>query len=380
MPHGPDEPLGVYVHVPFCGERCAYCDFAIITGQDRRAPEFVDALCAEIDAFVAWLGRRPADTVHFGGGTPSRLPAEGLVRVLERLRSAFDLAPAAEIALEANPEDVTGVQLARWRAAGITRLTVGVQALQDEGLRAIGRPGRAEEGRVALERAADAGFESLGADLIFGRPGQTEAAWRRELEGIVALPVQHVSLYALEIDGGTPLRREIERGTVPAPDDDRTAAMYEDAVRALGDAGLCRYEVSNFAREGHRSRHNVKYWTDRPYAGFGPSAASYVDGRRWIAPRRFTDYTRRPPAVPPPDAEPYDADRRAGEAMVFGLRLAEGIDLGDLSARHGAPAIERRVPVLERGVESGLLRRDGTRCALTDRGFLVADEVFVDLL
>jgi oxygen-independent coproporphyrinogen-3 oxidase len=374
------EPLGVYVHVPFCRERCAYCDFAIVTGQERRVPEYEAALSAEIDVFAAHFGVRSADTIHFGGGTPSRVDPAVIARVLERLARAFAIGPGAEIALEANPEDVTVANLGAWRAAGINRVTIGLQALVPEGLLAIGRPNTVDEGRRAVETAAAAGLRSLGADLIFGRPGQTTAAWERELAQIAALPVDHLSLYALETDGRTPLVRSIERGATPAPDGDAAAEMYEAAVAALAAAGLPRYEVSNFARAGHRSRHNMKYWTDAPYVGFGPSAASYVEGARWIAPRRFTDYVPGPKVVPPADAEAYDPERRAGEAMVFGLRLADGIDLPRLSGRHGAGPVARRVPALERGVAAGLAWREGGRYGLTDRGFLLADEVFVELL
>ncbi len=374
----------MYVHVPFCGARCAYCDFAIVVGQDGRAADWLAALRAEARAVAGRDGRRPADTVHLGGGTPSRLDEAALAGVLEALRGAFDLAPGAEVALEANPEDVTPAAAAAWVRLGFNRVTVGLQSLEAAGLAALGRPGTPAEGRAALDALRASGLRSVGADFIFGRPGQSCAGWERELEEIAALGLDHVSLYALETDARTPLVRRIERGDAPAPDGDEAAAMYEAGVARLAAAGLPRYELSNFARAGHESRHNLKYWTDAPYAGLGPAAASYVDGTRRTNPRRLSDYLRRAgggaPAGAVPPVEPYDPLRRAGEAIVFGLRLARGVDLARVAARHGEDAVAPRRAALERAVASGFARREGTRVRLAPHAFLVADELFVDLL
>ncbi len=376
-----DRSLGAYLHVPFCGQRCAYCDFAIVTGQDRRAPAFADALVAEIAAFATRFGVRPADTVYFGGGTPSRVPPELIGRAVAAVREAFALQPGGEISLEANPEDVTAETVAAWRAAGVNRLTIGIQSLTGEGLAALGRPGSAEDSLRAVAAAREGGIPSLGIDLIFGWPGQDPAGWAAELERAIGASPDHVSIYALETTSRTPLVRAIERGQLPRPDPDRAAEMYESAVEALAAAGLPRYEISNFARPGHESRHNLRYWRDLPYAGFGPSAASYVDGMRWTNPRRFSDYEAAARAgFPPVEAEPWDPDRRAGEALVFGLRTEAGVDLAPLAARYGEAPLAGREAALERAVRSGLARRDGSRVRLTGAGFLIADELFVDLL
>jgi oxygen-independent coproporphyrinogen-3 oxidase len=376
-----DRSLGVYLHVPFCGQRCAYCDFAIVTGQDRRVPEFSDALAAEIAAFAVRFGTRPADTVYFGGGTPSRVPPAVVARALGAVREAFRLDPEGEVSLEANPEDVQPETLAAWRAAGVNRLTIGIQSLTGDGLAALGRPGSAADSTRAVGAARAGGIPSLGIDLIFGWPGQSLAGWAGELAQAIELGPDHVSIYALETTSRTPLVRAIERGALARPDPDLMAEMYEAAVAALEAAGLARYEISNFSSAGHESRHNLRYWRDLPYAGFGPSAASYVDGMRWTNPRRFSDYEAAARAgFPPVEAEPFDPDRRAGEALVFGLRTAQGVDLAPLAARYGEPAIAARGAALERAVRSGLARRDGTRVRLTGPGFLIADELFVDLL
>lgn len=376
----PDSAAGLYVHVPFCAVRCDYCNFAIVAGQDRRIPQFVEALSHEA---ALWGGRLPElriDTLHFGGGTPSRLPGDQLARLIQILGSVFRLESGAEIALEANPEDVSVARVRDWRDAGVTRVTVGVQSRRSEGLRSIGRPGAIEDADNALSRLADGGITSVGVDLIFGRPGQTVTDWSLELSGMLELPFQHLSLYALETDGRTPLTLQIERGERQAPSSDDAAAMYEEALRQLRSAGFEHYEISNFALPGHISRHNLKYWTDAPYLGLGPSAASYVAGERWTQRPQFEDWRVAVAADRFPTAEPFDADRRAGEAMVFGMRALAGISLQELIVRYGTDAVARRRPVLDRAVQQGLVIFERERVRLTTRGLLLADEVFVDLL
>jgi oxygen-independent coproporphyrinogen-3 oxidase len=374
------ESLGLYLHVPFCATRCAYCNFAIVAHQDGRMPELVDALVRELAA-RATSAPPIVESVHFGGGTPSRLPATAIDRLIEAVRDLFPLAPGAEIGLEANPEDVTPDNAAAWRAGGVTRLTVGVQTFVPEGLAALGRPGAPAWAERALAAAREHGPASLGVDLIFGWPGQTRRQWEDDLDRLEQRPPDHLSLYALETDARTPLVRSIERGERPEPDPDLAADLYERAAARLPAVGLQRYEISNWARDGHRSRHNLRYWTDLPYLGVGPSASSYVAGRRWTNPRRLGDYLAAARAgFPAPEAEAYDADRRTGEALVFGLRLDEGVDLDRVRARHGAEGLAARARVLEQALRDGLLEREGARLRLSERARLIADELFVDLL
>lgn len=375
-----DPAAGLYVHVPFCAVRCDYCNFAIVAGQDQRIPLFVRTLAREAALWGARLPKLRIDTLHFGGGTPSRLPGDRLAGLIQTLGSTFSLQGGAEIALEANPEDVSVNRVRDWRKAGVTRVTVGVQSRRREGLLSIGRPGVIQDADEALLRLADGGIASVGVDLIFGRPGQTATDWSTELCELLELPFQHLSLYALETDGRTPLARQIERGDRQAPSPDDAAAMYEAALPVVSAAGLEQYEISNFARLGHVSRHNLKYWTDAPYLGLGPSAASYVHGERWTQARQFDDWRLSVEAGRLPPVEPFDADRRAGEAMVFGMRALAGISLHEIQVRYGADAVARRRPVLERAVQHGLVSIERERARLTARGLLLADEVFVDLL
>lgn len=247
--------------------------------------------------------------------------------------------------------------------------------------RRLGRPSSAEQALGALRLSLEAGFDSVGADLIFGGPGQTLAGWMEELEQVLGLAPQHLSCYALETTSRTPLARRLERGDLPPLSADLAAEMYGAATRCLDEAGFERYEISNFARPGARSRQNLKYWCDEPYAGFGPAAASYLEGWRWTNPRRLSEYLRRAGRDPArPRAESYDPSRRAGEAIVFGLRKTEGIDLERLRKRHGRAAVDRREGALTQGVEWGILERRGERYRLSEKGLLLADELFVEVL
>ncbi len=375
-----DEPAGIYVHVPFCRARCAYCDFAVVVGKDGLADAWLDGVLRELERRADGVAG-PVTTVHLGGGTPSRLAPRLVADLLAGIDRRVGIAAGAEIALEANPEDVTRERLAGWRAAGVTRLVVGVQSTAERGIRALGRRAPAGEGPRALRLARAAGFRSLGADLVIGWAGQEDRELDADLDLVIGEGADHVSCYMLEVDGDAPLARRIRRGERPGPDPDRAADLYWRAADRLEAAGLPAYEISNFARPGHESRHNLRYWTDAPYLGLGPAAASYLAGERWTNPRGLADWLAMlRGAAPAPPPEPYDPDRRVGEALVFGLRRIAGVDLARLAARHGADPVERRRPVLAGAAREGLLVLSGNDARLTRRGRLVADEVFVDLL
>jgi oxygen-independent coproporphyrinogen-3 oxidase len=371
--------LGVYVHVPFCRVRCAYCDFAVLTRQEHRAEAYVELVEREISQAAGRWGRRTVDTLYFGGGTPSRLPPRLLTRVITAIEKAFDADRRLETSLEANPEDVTAESVSAWLAAGIDRVTLGVQSLDDRVLEALGRPGSRRESLDALARLLGSGLARVGVDLIFGGPGQTLGGWLQELDRVLESGAGHLSCYALETTSRTPLVRRAERGETEIAPDDLMAAMYEAAAERIEAAGLRRYEISNFARSGEESRHNLKHWVDGTYLGLGMSAASYLDGERWTNPRRLREYER---AIRDGGAErePFDPHVRAGEALVFGLRRAEGVDLSELASRYGAESLAGRRGPLARAVERGLAEWHGQSVRLTDRGMLLADELFVELL
>ena len=368
--------IGLYVHVPFCTVRCSYCDF-YLRPMGRRALDaapFLAAVATEMAAAAGRPGLR-ADTLHFGGGTPSRLDPGAIGAIVARARESFGLEAGGEVGLEANPEDLTPRTLGGLRAAGVTRLAVGVQAFDDDLLRLLRRPHDAVRAGVAVEAARRSGFESVGIDLILGLPGQTHEAALDGVRRAVALGAEHLSLYLLELHARTRLGRAVSLGRMAPPPEDATAALYEAAADLLEAQGFEHYEISNFARPGHRSRHNMKYWTDGDYLGFGPAAHSYLDGRRWSNVADLDAWLAAPGASAGRVEDPQPAAVRAREAVVAGLRLLEGIDLERLERRYATGLPRADDPFLEVMRRAGFVRLEGTRLSLTRRGRLVSNEI-----
>ncbi|MDP9240632.1 MAG: radical SAM family heme chaperone HemW [Actinomycetota bacterium] len=376
--------FGVYVHVPFCASRCGYCDFNTYTatelGGGASAETYADAALLEMSLAARVLGERvpPAQTVFFGGGTPTLLPAADLVRLLDGVRQAFGLAPDAEVSTEANPESVDEAYLAELREGGFTRLSLGMQSARPHVLAVLERrhtPGRAEEAVAAARRA---GFEHVNLDLIYGTPGETDADWRASLDAVVGAGVDHVSAYALIVEDGTRLARQVDRGLLPAPDDDVLADRYEQADRVLSAAGLGWYEVSNWAAgDAARCRHNELYWLGGDWWGIGPGAHSHVGGTRWWNVRHPAAYAEPLAAErsPAQAREILDAPARMAERVLLGVRLKAGLDLAGLSSAAVAAAGQAAADGL---LEPDLLR-DG-RAVLTMRGRLLADAVVLGLV
>ena len=376
-------PFGLYVHVPFCASRCGYCDFNTYTsdelGPGATRAEYAGTAIAELRAAARMLGPEPptVSTVFVGGGTPTLLPAEDLAAVLAAVRELFPVAPDAEVTTEANPESVTPQSLDRLRAAGFTRISLGVQSAAEHVLAVLDRrhtPGRAAE---AAREASAAGFDHVNLDLIYGTPGETDEDWAASLDAVLSAPVDHVSAYALIVEEGTRLARRIARGELPMPDDDVLADRYVQADTTLRAAGFDWYEVSNWARSPQaRCRHNELYWANASWWGIGPGAHSHVGGVRWWNVKHPAAYADRLAAGESPAADREvltDADR-ALEAVMLGLRLREGLPLDRLS-----PAGRLRAAG---AVAHGLLddaAHAGGRAVLTDRGRLLADAVVRDL-
>ncbi|WP_313356520.1 radical SAM family heme chaperone HemW, partial [Microbacterium sp.] len=305
----PSVPFSAYLHVPFCRVRCGYCDFNTYTATELRGAkqdEYADTLIREIALSAAVLGEaggiRPLDTVFFGGGTPTLLPAGDLARMLSAVTSAFGIRDGAEVSVEANPDTVTPEVVRTLVDAGVTRLSVGMQSAVPHVLAALDRTHRPENVRTAVDAARDAGLD-VSVDLIYGAPGESLDDWEQSLDAAIGLEPDHISAYALIIEDGTKLARQIRRGEVQAPDDDLQADMYESADRRLGAAGFEWYEVSNWARPStgsgtqesrdHRSRHNMAYWRGSDWWGFGPGAHSHVAGLRWWNVKHPAAYAQR---------------------------------------------------------------------------------------
>jgi oxygen-independent coproporphyrinogen-3 oxidase len=340
----------------------------------------VDALCGEIAAVGPPLLGRAADTVHCGGGTPSLLPPAAIGRAVAAIRGSFALRPDAEIALEVNPEDVDEARIDGWGSAGINRLSIGVQCLDDGLLKLMRRPHDARRALAAVVAARRSPVRSLGVDLILGLPGQTSAGALEGVARLIDLGVDHVSVYLLEVHERTLLGREIALGRRALMDDDALAALFEAAADRLVAGGFEHYEISNFARPGHRSRHNLKYWTDEEYLGFGPSAHSYAMGGRWSNPPRLDAYIAgRGAGLGRIEEEPSRA-HRASEALIAGLRLADGVDLSALRARYGTDFEGPGRGIIEGLAGAGFLESCGDCLRLTRRGRLVSNEVLGQLI
>jgi oxygen-independent coproporphyrinogen-3 oxidase len=375
------EPLGIYVHFPFCSIRCAYCDFPTVAGRDDRIAAYLDALDREIGEGQPGLPRR-ADSLFLGGGTPSRMEPREVARVVGAVRARFDLDDAAEVTLEGNPESLTRRRLDGYLEAGVNRISVGVQSLDDAVLLRAGRAHDAGEAFRALADARAAGIGNVSADLIAGLPGERLEAWGETVRRIADAGPDHVSVYLLETDKDTPMARGIRSGRLVAHDDDFLAAAYEETVSILEAGGHLLYEISNFARDGRRSRHNVKYWTDAPFAGFGNGAHGYVAGVRRANVRGVDAYVEAMARGEDPVdwSEPFDARRRLGEALFLGLRLREGVDLAALAARYGEDPAATWSEAWARAFASGLAERRGTRVRLTSLGRLCSNELFAEFV
>ena len=387
MPSAP----GLYLHIPFCSAVCPYCDFSVLTAGVPARKRFVEHLVAEVAlAAREWRDPRPFDTVYFGGGTPSLLPAADIARVLGACRSHLPLAtPPPLIFLEANPEDVTPDACAAWLGLGVRTLSLGVQSFSDEALRFLGRRHSGTQARAAVETAQAAGFDTVSVDLIFGLPGQTTEAWRRELAAAVALAPGHLSCYQLTIHSRTRFGVAAKRGQLSEMPEGEQAVLFELTHRFLADAGFSGYEVSNFARSrDHESRHNRKYWDHTPYLGLGPSAHSFAAadpslppaGRRWWNELRTPRWESRVAA----GERPVEAEESLGpkalatEAVMLGVRTTAGIDLDGFTARYGVDLLAANDALVARLVAEGhLVVRAGPEAgrwlAPTRSGLAVAD-------
>lgn len=366
--------LGLYLHIPFCQAICSYCNFNRGLLDEALKTAYVDALEQEIRRAPG----RAADTIFFGGGTPSLLAPDEIARLITACRETFILAADAEITLETNPETATADRLAAFRDAGINRLSFGVQSFDDDELRRLGRIHSSTRAVEAIEAAQRTGFNSVSFDLMLWLPAQTHASWLRTIGRAVSLAPDHLSLYLLELYPNAPLKEDMARaGWSLAPDDD-AAEMYLEGLARLDAAGLVQYEISNVARPGHMSRHNLKYWQAGDWFGFGCGAHSTVDGRRWKNVSATGEYVARIGAgqAVAGDVESLSAQARMEEALFTGLRLTEGVDCARFLARFGVDPWERYGADLDPFVQSSRVwRRDG-RLGLTRGGMLVANEIF----
>ncbi|MEK9659967.1 MAG: radical SAM family heme chaperone HemW [Chloroflexota bacterium] len=398
------QPLALYVHIPFCETKCPYCDFNTYAGIAHLMPAYVAALEHELAGWGRWLGRPELGSVFFGGGTPSFLPTRDLARLMRAIREAFLLREDAEVTVEANPGDCARERLQAMRRAGFNRISIGVQSFDDAELVALGRRHDAAQARVAVATARLAGFERISLDLMFGLPRQYFSTWAHTVEEALALGTEHLSAYALTLEGGTPMEADTRAGRLPEADPDLAAEMYRHLQAEAVRAGLAQYEVSNWARPGRESCHNLAYWRVEPYLGVGPGAHSHLYdapglGIEALGPWGVRFANAKPPraymeqvnawepggpldadaisaAGAVESAEAVDAAMAQGEFMMMGLRLNEGVWGEAFAARFGM-GIETRFPhATAECLELGLLEWADGRLRLTEDGRLLGNEAF----
>jgi oxygen-independent coproporphyrinogen III oxidase len=373
--------LGLYLHIPFCAAICNYCNFNRGLLDESVKRRFVGALIEEITR--AAEPDTPVDTIYFGGGTPSLLAPGEVAQIVDACRRSFAVTADAETTLEGNPESITESTLRGYRAAGINRLSIGVQSFSESELRRLGRLHSPDTARAAVDAARRAGFTNISLDLMMWLPGQDVSEWLRSVDALIAQSPDHASLYLLELYPNAPLKEEMARaGWSLAPDDD-AATMYLEAMSRLEAAGYEQYEISNVARPGARARHNVKYWTDGEWLGFGCGAHSTRAGARWRNVAATMDYMQRVADGRSTVAErrALTAEERLEDALFTGLRLSDGLILPQLAARYGVDVWGRYGGALQPFVDAGVLVHEPhRRIALTRPGMLLANEVMAVFL
>jgi oxygen-independent coproporphyrinogen-3 oxidase len=371
---------GIYIHIPFCASRCHYCNFATGGYEADLAERYVKALLTELENTD--VSQRPemhaVDTIYFGGGTPTTLTVDQFERILTLCRAKFAVAPDTEITAEANPGSVTLEYLQALRALGVNRLSFGVQSFADDELQMIGRVHDAQGARTALHLARAAGFENISLDLIAGLPEQKWETWQRNLQEAFALAPPHLSVYLLELYPDAPLLHRIKRGELHAIDEDLTVEMYYALVDEAAKHGYAHYELSNWARPGYESRHNLKYWTGAPYWAFGISAAGYDGQTRWSNTRNIHEYLAKLESGASPIAEvtELDDEDRQSENLFLRLRLQDGVNLREHQARFGVNVRERYHEDLARLDEAGLIEWHDDTLKISRKGQVLANEVF----
>ena len=371
--------VGIYIHIPFCLSKCLYCDFCSFPHVDEKTKEaYVEALIREIHSYKGDLEGYVVDTIYFGGGTPSLLDVSQTARILSAIYEVAHVDSGAEISSEVNPATADEGKLLAWRELGINRLSVGVQSFIDEELRALGRRHTAEEAEAFIQMARRCGFDNLSLDLMYAIPHQTKESFATSLARAISLNPTHVSAYSLKVEEGTPFANMGD--ALILPDEDEEVALYEMCVDTLERAGYCQYEISNYAKVGYESRHNLRYWEMRPYIGIGVAAYSYFHNRRYGCDRDLSAYLDRTFSGVPKEVEPNDRKTQMYETVMLGLRLNRGIADKDFRDIFGVGFYETYQEKIDPLIGSGLLTYDGNVTALTPRGMYVSLAILSHIL
>ena len=371
--------LMIYVHIPFCVRKCRYCDFLSFPGSQETQQVYIQALQREIKERAGEGAGCKVSSVFFGGGTPSVLPGESIIRIMETIRECYQLSPEAEITLEVNPGTLSPEKTRMWKEAGINRISMGVQSMDDALLAVLGRIHRADTVEKSVSLIREAGFTRYSFDLMMGLPGQSLAQWMNTLERVMEFEPEHLSCYSLIVEEGTEFGDLYDQGQLNLPPEETERAMYHETLRFLKEQGLFQYEISNFAKPGAHSRHNVGYWERTPYLGFGLGAASLTTGNV-----RFHDQTSLSAYLADPsvreDEERLSKEDQMSEFMFLGLRKTEGIRIGDFSRQFDLRPEEVFGEAIQRHLKDGLLCQENDRLFLSEKGMDLANQVFVDFV
>ncbi len=386
-----DSSLSVYIHVPFCQTRCTYCAFNVYTDLEHLAPAYVDAVCRELELLARNNPHPEIHSLYFGGGTPSLLNSSYYDRLLNRIRDVFPLSPTAEISFESNPNDLTCAYLCELRELGINRLSIGMQSASSKVLGLFDRRHDLACVESAVQSARQAGFDNLNIDVIYGSPYESMTDWQSTVDALLGFAPEHISMYGLELKGGTPLRQQVDSGIHPAPDDDRFADMYDFATERLGDAGYVQYEISNWSRPGLQCRHNLQYWRNLPYVGVGAGSHGFAGGYRYsniAAPGKYIAALAHAKSetfefpLTPAVAKSKRVDRQDDlfDTVMMGMRLTgEGIDRADFEARFGLDIVDRFQDGIRKLINLELLEVKPDRVRLTSAGRLLSNAVIREL-
>ena len=396
----PQTGMSLYLHVPFCQTKCPYCDFNTYQGIESLMSPYLDVLIQDLALWGKTLDHPAVNTIFFGGGTPSYLPPGGIGRLLDALRKNFPVASGAETTIEANPGDLTAPLCHQLLEAGVNRISFGVQSLDNGLLQMLGRRHDADQAHQAYLTARASGFENISLDLMYGLPQQSLDQWKDTVDRLASWQPNHVSLYCLTLEEGTPLHQWVSQGRLPIPDPDLAADMYQYAQETLAQAGYHQYEISNWTRPGQESRHNMAYWLNLPYLGVGPGAHSRLGSYRfWTvnSPRAYIDRVKEwavqvpsaaasweqsdVEAIPPVGGSEFiSPGLSAAETMFLGLRLLDGMSLSEASQRAGADLSEKYRSQIEDLISLGLLDQRGDNLRLTPTAYLIANQVFTRFL
>lgn len=368
--------LGIYIHIPFCIRKCNYCDFCSFPNSSPNFMErYTDELCRRIKVFSPLAKDHTVDTVYFGGGTPTLLPLECFEKLLGTLKTSFDISADAEISCEANPASITKDGLSALRDLGINRLSIGLQSANDNELKLLGRVHSFEDFKRTFAEAREVGFENISADLMYGIPDQTKESFNNTLRELIALSPEHISAYGLKIEEGTAFSKNMQK--LSLPDEDTEYEMYCEATELLADAGYHRYEISNFAKSGFESKHNLRYWRLDEYIGFGVAAHSFFGGERFGNSRDIDAFLNGENIV----SESYTPTEKdiLSEYVMLRLRLASGLEREAFKARFGV-SLDSAFPTLKSYVENNFLSDSGASVSFTTKGFFVSNYILSDLL